>query len=334
MLKPMPHKLLGIINEMRNINLEDFFGFCLAEVTTPKIIKIPLLPYKFNGKTIFPTGSWIGVYFSEELKTVSKHGYKINLIKGYEFSKLDLFTNYVNHFYLIKKNSEGAERWIAKMHLNGLYGIFGRRKDLIQTINVKIEDIDKYLSSKLVKTIIEINEDIYTVLIHKNVNKEIIKELNSKFEKNFTNLEIEVKSNVAIAAAVTSYARIHMIQIKSELAKLGIDVLYTDTDSLFTDKPLPDYLIGKELGQMKDELEGGVITKGYFLGIKKYGYEYRDVLGNTHIKSVLSGVERNSLNLNDLKYLSKGGIIEREIDTRFYKSFQDLNITIKTLNCL
>jgi len=33
----------------------------------------------------------IGVYFSEELKAVSKLGYQIALIKGYEFSKEYLF---------------------------------------------------------------------------------------------------------------------------------------------------------------------------------------------------------------------------------------------------
>ncbi len=54
----MPHKLLTIINDMRGIKLEDFFGFCLAEVSSPKNIKMPLLPYKFKGKTIFPLGTW------------------------------------------------------------------------------------------------------------------------------------------------------------------------------------------------------------------------------------------------------------------------------------
>jgi hypothetical protein len=91
-----------------------------------------------------------------------------------------------------------------------------------------------------------------------------------------------------------SYARIEMIELKMLLIKLGIKLYYTDTDSIFVDKELPDYklnLVGKELGQLKDELSGGVIKKAYFLGIKKYGY--LDDNNNTH--SVFSGVERNSL---------------------------------------
>ena len=91
MCELMPYKLIKHHKDLTNYNLEDFFGFCLAEIYCPKDIKIPLLPLKYKGKTIFPTGSWIGVYFSEELKAVTKYGYKINLINGYEFSKIDLF---------------------------------------------------------------------------------------------------------------------------------------------------------------------------------------------------------------------------------------------------
>jgi len=52
----------------------------------------PVLPLHKDGNTIYPTvvGA-IGVYFSEELKAVSKLGYQIALIKGYEFSKEYLF---------------------------------------------------------------------------------------------------------------------------------------------------------------------------------------------------------------------------------------------------
>ena len=64
-----------------------------------------------------------------------------------------------------------------------------------------------------------------------------------------------VKSNVAISAAITAYARIHMNQFKIE----G-ETFYTDTDSIFTNTPLDSNLVGNELGQMKDELNGNVIN--------------------------------------------------------------------------
>jgi len=44
MRKPLPFLPLSFINDMSNFNLNDFFGFCLAKIETPKNIKIPLLP--------------------------------------------------------------------------------------------------------------------------------------------------------------------------------------------------------------------------------------------------------------------------------------------------
>jgi hypothetical protein len=99
-----------------------------------------------------------------------------------------------------------------------------------------------------------------------------------------------VKSNVAIAAAVTAYARIHMIYYK-----LLPGTVYTDTDSIFTTDTLSENFIGSELGQMKDELNGKVIQEGLFLGLKKYGFWYLDDFNNKIESSVFAGVKRNSL---------------------------------------
>jgi hypothetical protein len=67
--------------------------------------------------TIHPTGSWIGIYFSEELKAVAKLGYQIQILKLYKFSKCDLFSEYVNKFFEIKRISSGSTKFIGKMHL-------------------------------------------------------------------------------------------------------------------------------------------------------------------------------------------------------------------------
>jgi phosphopantetheine adenylyltransferase len=68
------------------------------------------------------------------------------------------------------------------MHLNQLYGYFGRKLDLIETINVFNNDLILYVGSRIIKTIIQINDNISTILLHSNINPELIKELNSKFE--------------------------------------------------------------------------------------------------------------------------------------------------------
>ena len=159
------------------------------------------------------------------------------------------------------------------MHLNQLYGIFGRKQELIETVNIYNYDLPKIVSTRIIKSIIEINKDISTVLLTKNINHNMLSELNSCLEINLKNVENIVKSNVAIAAAVTSYARVHMIKYK-----LKDGIYYTDTDSIFTDYDLNPEEIGSDLGLMKDELKGNIIEKAYFLGIKQYGYIYKDIV--------------------------------------------------------
>jgi hypothetical protein len=284
MKQDMPYELIKFHKDLSNYDLNNFFGFCLAEIECPENIIRPLLIYKDNGRAIHLTGKWIGVYFSEELKAVSNHGYKIKLIEGYEFSKVDLFSTYVEHFYDKKKfSSTSAERLIAKMHLNQLYGIFGRKQDLIETVNVYNKDIINYISSRIVKNIIEINEKISTLLIINNINPDIVNELNLNLETTLKNNFSTIKSNVAIAAAVTSYARIHMMKYK-----LNDNIVYTDTDSIFTTEQLNIEELGKELGLMKDELDGCLINEGYFLGIKRYGYYYHDGKNKIVEKSVFA----------------------------------------------
>ena len=155
-------------------------------------------------------------------------------------------------------------------------------------------------------------------------------EICNKYIKTVINGDLDVsyqtspiKSNVAIAAAVTSYARIHMMQIKNNK-----DIVYTDTDSIITTKALDSKFVGKDIGLMKDELEGGIIERGYFLGIKKYGYQYKDINNILHDKSVISGVKRDSISFKEVEDIFIGKSIEKKIDIRFFKSMKDLSMVI------
>jgi DNA polymerase type B, organellar and viral len=56
MSKPMPFEIIKFHNNMKYVNLSDFFGYCLAQIYCPKYILKPMLPYKYKDKTIFPTG--------------------------------------------------------------------------------------------------------------------------------------------------------------------------------------------------------------------------------------------------------------------------------------
>jgi len=212
---------------------------------------------------------------------------------------------------------------MAKLQLNNLYGYFGRKQIGLITSNVKNDELLNVLSSRVVKSINPLNDDYSSILTYSNVNHDMLQSLNNEFQSIGTDTNY-VMSNVAIAAAVTSYARIHMIPFK-----IDPNTLYTDTDSHFTTKPIDPTLLGLDIGLMKDELKGQVIQEAYFLGPKKYGYYIIDKDGIRKEFSVFSGIPRNSLSFEEVKQIYNGASITKTISNRFYKSFKNLNITIK-----
>lgn len=330
MTKDMPLNLIRSYNAISalKINLSNFFGFLEVTIECPLSVLRPVLPFKMDNRTLFPTGVFTATYFSEELKAVLPLGYKILKIhSAQEFDKGDLFTKYIQDMYHIKMNSTGSQRWISKLLQNSLYGLFGRKKELIETRTIFKHELDLYTTAHIIKSVIEVSDDKLNILMIKNVNLDIISALNITLNTSIQGFEKVIKANVALASAITSYARIHMIPFK-----IDSETVYTDTDSIFTTKPLPANLIGKGLGLMKDELNGLVIKQAYFLGIKEYGYWYLDSNNNRVEKSVWAGITRDSLSFQEIENLFKGIKIVKLIPNRFYKSLINLNISIKSIN--
>ena len=161
MCEEMPLKHIGTVTNFENFKLEEFFGFLEVDIECPDSVFRPVLPFKYEGRTIFPRGVFHGTYFSEELKAVLPLGYKIvNIHAAKWFSKGFLFNQYVLDMYKLKATSDGPERFIAKLHLNSLYGMFGRKLDMLQTIPVTPNEKLDIMRLYPVKHIIDINENL------------------------------------------------------------------------------------------------------------------------------------------------------------------------------
>lgn len=324
MCKPMPFNLIKSYRG-GDFDFDKFFGFLRVDIYCPDTLDRPVLPFRKEGKTIYPTGVWTATYFSEELRAVLPLGYKILKIHGAkEFDKKDIFSEYVNEMYQIKMNSTGAKRWISKLLQNSLYGLFGRKQELLETKTIFKSELPSYICTNIIKNVIPISEDKVTILMVSNLNFDIIKKLNIKFELDLKQYSKTVNSNVAIAAAVTAYARIHMLEYK-----IDPNTVYTDTDSIFTTKKLDDKYLGPELGKMKDELSGKKIAEAYFLGPKEYGYYYFDDNNVKIEKSVWAGVKRDSISFDEIVKLRNGCKITKINKARFYRSLIKLSIVIK-----
>lgn len=95
---PMPGGVPVWMNNLEEVDLDSLFGFFEAYVVCPSHITRPFLPYKFNKFLVFPTGQFIGVYYSEELKYAL--GYEITPLRGYQFEKIcSPFESFITNLY-------------------------------------------------------------------------------------------------------------------------------------------------------------------------------------------------------------------------------------------
>jgi hypothetical protein len=103
--------------------------------------------------------------------------------------------------------------------------------------------------------------------------------------------------NVGIASAITAYSRIHMSQFKNNP---NFNLYYSDTDSGFFDKPLPDHLVdSKALGKMKLE---NVLSKAIFLAPKVYYLETDDGKIIYKVKGLKHEIELTKNDFEQLLY--------------------------------
>nr|YP_009487265.1 hypothetical protein [Russula foetens]AWB36167.1 hypothetical protein [Russula foetens] len=240
------------------------FGFFFCNIETPTDLLHPIIQTHINTehglRTIAPLGQWSDMIFSSELDNAMKLGYKFEILWGYKFEPENVFKDYVDCLYQMRLNYPKSNplNLVAKLLMNSLYGRFGM--------------IDEFPDITIFRDKKSFNEFM------KNINLEVLEtiELGDKLlvkyrseDKNqqtmlYGNLETHNVS-IAIAAAITAYARIHMSKFKNNPK---INLYYSDTDSIYTDSEIADELISNiELGKLKLE---NTAKKAIFLAPKLY----------------------------------------------------------------
>lgn len=324
------------------------FGFFEVEVTAPKNLKIPILQthVKTPGgtRTISPLGSWTGVYFSEEIYNARDNfGYKFKILRGYTFERGKIFDGYINNLYEIKLNSSKLEALylISKLLMNSLFGRFSMDYDLAETAVITQALFDELSKGKvsikrsrkknfevtknevtadgmpiqvkqLITDFINFGDEMHMVTIENMFDPE-----NDEQVEHFFSSAIV---SIAISAAITAYARIHMSQFKKP--GLPYKLYYSDTDSIMIDKPLGSSFIGKELGKMKLEY---VFEESIFLASKVYGGH---IQGENRDICKVKGF-KNKVSISELKnLLSKDSKISLSHE-KWFRNFAAGNIQIK-----
>lgn len=226
----------------------DEIGFYDATVEVPKGMYVPPLGvvHEIEGskKFIFPTGVFSGRWSTCELNYAESIGVKIlSTGKGAIFENAGpIFRNFVDTLYQIRQEAprDSVDNVLAKLILNSCYGRFG-----LQRMREMIEMDEGQMGAIPLCEIGPLNRRIRLVKVPK---------------------EVESFTNVAVAAWVTSQARIHMHKI---YVKCQDELYYTDTDSLFTTMIFEDEA---GLGALKLEYESDsacfLLPKTYKAGKK------------------------------------------------------------------
>ena len=307
--------------------LDNLFGFAKVKIIAPDIY-YPLLPIRTKNGLMYGSGSWIGVYFSEELKAAVQLGYKIVLIEAIEFEKSKPFDAFVNCFFDMKKNSlDKIERLIAKLISNALYGKTAQKPitRLTKIISDNQEILNIHIKYTNVSTTL-IMDDKYLVEYDINPNEDLIKDP-LLYIHLWNEAMDHIESNdscIQIASAVTSYARILLHDLKMQTN----DVIYCDTDSIVTTKPINIDYLGDEIGLLKNELSvlkkdnsyniyndsSYYFEEGIFLAPKVYIIKYKDLNQKVNYKISFKGIKWN---YNEKMYLWN------EFKKRLYYSYKD-----------
>lgn len=256
---PMPGGVPVWHGNLEGKDLDSILGFIEAYVVCPKTINKPFLPYRDKNNTlIFPTGEFVGVYYSEELKYARGLGYTVLPISGYLFERMESpFRDFVSSLFEsrleARMSGNDAMAYVYKILMNSLYGRFGINP---KSTTTEVCDEARY------KHLIRHSELIFGDMLSEN-NYIVAYHSNTGTDLDYWNPP--KNSAVQLAAAITASARIYMYPYISRE-----DCYYTDTDSVVLSQPLPKEVISSSvLGKFKLEDR---IMKGYFLAPKSYFY--------------------------------------------------------------
>jgi len=255
-------------------------------------MKFPFLPSRIGGKLIFATGHIEGVYTHVEILKALELGYVIKEIKETLYYKKTFypFKEYVIDMYnkRIELKAKGdPNELVYKLCLNSLYGKFAS-KELSETVFFN----KKFLSDEEIESVRK-NDN---TLMSDDDNGMILNK--KKCEEAYV---IPILSSYT-----TAFAR---IKLYDYIVKYN--ALYCDTDSIVTDKEIPETT---QLGGMKleyDIIEGILVKpKMYYLKILKNGVEEDMIKLKGVPKKVLYKNEEIQLTKEVFDFILNGNEIE------------------------
>ena len=276
------------IAEGKTISLE-LQGIAEVEVKAPKNLSIPYLATRFEGKLIFPLGTFTGIYTYFELREALQLGYEITtVLRAIEFTEsFNPFEKFITEVSQQRANARLsgdsllADLW--KDFSNHAYGKFAQNNE-----SVKILPFNKMSPCDC-----DLDDTVCTLKYHLKGGDQFFGDRGELvFRKEKT--EYARYANCVWAMYVTAQARHVLYPYLTEVEKRGGLLIYCDTDSVMYENKTQLFEDSSELGKMKlerpkndkKEVLGDFYVYAYFRLPKLYCLKKPDGVINYRTKGV------------------------------------------------
>lgn len=251
--------------------LEHGEGFARCTVRAPEDLEVPYLCYwdEDRGKLTFPRGTFSDTWTYLELREALDRGYEVLEVDRltHHDSTVHPFREYANDLYELKQEYGEADdevRYrVVKLLLNSFYGRFG--------IDTTDSDAGYYVFPSNVD---ELREHLHESPVWTSDMIDAYEDGELNYYYDPFDSTVPVYCHPEWAAYVTAASRHELFTWFEEVSPTlsSPPILYTDTDSLYTTEPLPEELLGDELGGMAHEFTG----PAHFIREKGYALFHRD----------------------------------------------------------
>jgi len=272
-----PTRLVKVRKKVKKYELKEWLNHYCAIAYVRVRTDEPVYPKRLRGKLLFPVGSFDTVLCTPELKYAFEHDHIDKVFTVCLYQKGKIFEDYVNFFYEkrleYKRAGNKAYDTICKLFLNSLYGKFGQRGKVWRIVDYPLIDDGVFEWFEYDTSKGEMSK-------YRKVGNVVMKLVDE---------EETWDSFPAISAHVTAYARMHLWSMIKTAGRNN--VLYCDTDSLFTNEEGYQNLLNAnlvdnaKLGFLKLEKEANGIE---IRGCKDYKLD----TGEEKIKGVRKNAER------------------------------------------
>jgi hypothetical protein len=195
-----------------------------------------------------------------------------------------VFENFVNYFNDVKKKNDGS-KFFGKLIINSLYGRLGMDESSSYSFFINQKDFEIYNNKFKILKRRPLNDMDFIEI-----------ELTKKAQNDLNLQKQKIRSNVSIAAAITSKARIKLMRAQLAVIKNEGRLLYSDTDSIFA--AYKRDVSNEKHGEIFWDVSktNTILSDAVFIAPKTYGYK----INNESIIKI-KGASHTNISFEDLK---------------------------------